>query len=400
MSKSKPSIVIFGAGNIGRGFIGQLFSRADYEVILIDADEVLVHALNESGKYPIHLVSEEGNQDLVIGPVRALLISDRQAVNEAVSSADIMATAVGVPVLQYVAGPIADALQYRSMSGNTNPLDILVCENKMDAGTYLKGLILSADPSLETILEEKTGFVETSIGRMVPVLPQQERLQNPTLVRTEPYHELPVDAAGFKGTVPAIPALKPFAPFHFYHQRKLYIHNMGHALTAYLGWLIGCETIAEAIAMPEVRSLIEHAMRQVGEALSKEYGVPFSELDEHIQDLLHRFANRQLGDTVARVGRDPLRKLSADDRLIGALIYTLNRGIEPFFIAIGIAAAISFAPEGDSSAAELKVMVSQTGLDQFLQSYCKLTGSCTLDHWRGMIVAQDAMLRIINKKNK
>ena len=400
MIKSKPSIVIFGAGNIGRGFIGQLFSQADYGVIFVDAAEVLVNALNEDGKYPIHLVSEEGNQNLVIGPVHALLISDRQAVNAAVAEADIMATAVGVPILRHVAGPIAAALQYRNKIGNTNPLDILVCENKMDAGSYLKGLIQAADPSLETILDEKTGFVETSIGRMVPVLSQQERQQNPTMVRTEPYHELPVDAAGFKGPVPAIPSLRPFAPFHFYHQRKLYIHNMGHALTAYLGWLIGCETIAEAIAIPEIRSLTEHAMQQVGEALSKEYKVPFGEIDEHIQDLLHRFANRQLGDTVARVGRDPLRKLSVDDRLIGSLIYTLKQGIEPFFIAIGIAAAISFAPEDDASAAELKAMVSQKGLDPFLQSYCQLTGSDTLDHWRRMIVAQDAMLKIIQHKNK
>ena len=400
MNQSNPSIVIFGAGNIGRGFIGQLFSQAKYEVIFVDAVESLVGVLNETGQYPIHLVSEEGNQDLMIGPVRAMVISDQNAVNEAVASADIMATAVGVPILACIAGPIAKALYYRSLSNNSSPLDILVCENKMDAAEYLKKLILSEDSSLGTLLEEKTGFVETSIGRMVPVLSAEDRKKYPLMVRTEPYMELPVDAAGFKGNIPAIATLIPFAPFHYYHQRKLYIHNMGHALTAYLGWLIGCSTIAQAIEISEIRSLTEHAMRQVGEALSKECGVPMAELEAHIQDLLHRFANRQLGDTVERVGRDPMRKLAPDDRLVGSLLYTLSQGIEPFYIATGIAAAFQFLPEDDSRAAELAEMVRRDGLDQVLKSYCQISGSETLDHWRQMILAQDALLGILQSKNK
>ena len=400
MNQPIPSIVIFGAGNIGRGFIGQLFRQAKYDVIFVDAVESLVSALNEDGQYPIHLVSEEGNQDLMIGPVRALLIADQNAVNEAVASADIMATAVGVPILPFVAGPIARALHYRSLTDNAAPLDILVCENKMDAAEYLKTLILSEDPSLDSLLQEKIGFVETSIGRMVPVLPAEERKKYPLLIRTEPYMELPVDADGFKGTIPSIPTLVPFAPFHYYHQRKLYIHNMGHALAAYLGWLTGCGTIAQAIADTGIRELTEHAMRQVGEALSIEYGVPMPELEAHIQDLLHRFANRQLGDTVQRVGRDPMRKLLPDDRLVGALLYTLRQGIEPFYIAAGIAAAFQFLPEEDPSAAELAEMVRRDGLDQVLKSYCQITGSATLDHWRQLILSQNALLGILKIKNK
>ena len=220
------------------------------------------------------------------------------------------------------------------------------------------------------------------------------------MIRTEPYMELPVDADGFKGTIPSIPDLVPYTPFHYYHQRKLFIHNMGHALTAYLGWLTGCITIAQAIAVPEIRTLTERAMLQVGEALSRECGVPMIELEAHIQDLLHRFANRQLGDTVQRVGRDPMRKLLPDDRLVGSLLYTLSQGIEPFYIAAGIAAAFQFLPEDDSSAAELSEMVRRDGLDHVLTTYCQLTGSDTLDHWRKMIAAQYELLGILQSKNK
>lgn len=400
MNKVRPSIVILGAGNIGRGFIGQLFSQADYDVIFIDAAEGLVKALNESGQYPIQLVSEKSNSNAMVGPVKAFLISDQQAVNEVITSANIIATAVGVPILPYLAEPMAQALQYRNESGNSSPLDVLVCENKLDAASYLKGLILSADPSLTEMLDQQIGFVETSIGRMVPALSAQERINSPLLIRTEPFNELPVDAAAFKGPLPAIESLKPFSPFHFYHQRKLFIHNMGHAMTAYLGWLIGCETISEAVSVPEIRSLVEQAMRQVGQALSEEYAVPFNEIDEHIQDLLYRFSNRQLGDTVLRVGRDPMRKLAENDRLVGAMIYTLKQGIDPFNIAIGIAAALQFSPEDDPTSGILAEMVNQQGLDQVLQSYCQISGSEQLLQWRHMILAQDALLKIMLRKNK
>jgi len=398
MSKNQPVIVIFGAGNIGRGFIGQLFSQAHYAVIFIDAAEALVQSLNEEGEYPIQLVSEEGNQSVQVGPVRALLISDQAAVNEAVLKADIMATAVGVPILRFVAGPVAKALTYRRTSGNTNPVDILVCENKLDAGHYLKELIAAADPSLLAMLAEDVGFVETSIGRMVPVLSPEERKDNPLLVRTEPYYELPVDADGFKGAVPQIPSMKPFSPFHFYHQRKLYIHNMGHALTAYLGWLIGCETVAEAIAVPDILTAVEQAMRQVGQALSRKYGVAESDIEEHIQDLLHRFANRQLGDTVARVGRDPMRKLAPDDRLVGSLLFSLEQGIEPFNIAAGIAAALLFAPDDDPAAKELAKRIAEQGADQVLRTFCGIDGSEELDHWRRAIISQNLLLKIMRNK--
>lgn len=395
MRTSKPSIVIFGAGNIGRGFIGQLFYQANYDVILVDAAAGLVRALNEAGQYPVQLVSAERNEELMVSPVRALLVSNQQAVNEAVCNADILATAVGVNILPHIARPLARAIHNRYLSGNPKPLDILVCENKLDAGQYLKDLIIASDPALKDLIDQQVGFVETSIGRMVPVLSAQERQQNPLLIRTEPYQELPVDAAGFKGPIPALPSLKAFTPFHFYHKRKLFIHNMGHALTAYLGWLVSCRTIAEAIVKTEIRFVVESAMRQAGQALSVAYNVPPAEIEEHIQDLLRRFANRQLGDTVERVGRDPLRKLAFEDRLIGPLVFALEYGIDPFYIALGVSAALRFLPDEDPGATELTGMIRQHGIDHVLQLHCRLAGSQTLDHWRGMIVAQHAMLGVI-----
>ena len=51
--------VIFGAGNIGRGFLGQLFFESGYEIVFVEAIESLVSRLNATGVYPLWIVSEK-----------------------------------------------------------------------------------------------------------------------------------------------------------------------------------------------------------------------------------------------------------------------------------------------------------------------------------------------------
>lgn len=392
---NRPLMAVFGAGNIGRGFIGQIFSQSGYNVVFIDAVESLVNELNAKGYYPLELVTNDETITYEIGPVSACLAQNQEQVNQIISKADAMATAVGVTVLPKIAPGLAAAFAARKASGNNSELDILVCENKLGAGDYLRSLILEINPDLKMMLENKIGFVETSIGRMVPVLSEHERKENPLLVRSEPYSELPVDASGFRGAVPAVSNLKPFTPFDFYHERKLFIHNMGHAVTAYLGYLAGAATIAEAINRPELRLFVEKTMRQTAQALSEHYGVEYNQLEEHVQDLLSRFANIRLGDTVSRVGRDPLRKLDTQDRLAGALRFTVEQGKQPYHLALAMAAALKFDAEGDPTAAQLRDRISDEGLDYFLKNHCGLSGNGQLDSWRDLITAQYDFLNTI-----
>lgn len=392
---NRPLMAVFGAGNIGRGFIGQIFSQSGYDVVFIDAVESLVNELNAKGYYPLELVTNDETITYEIGPVSACLAQNQEQVNQIISKADAMATAVGVPVLPKIAPGLAAAFAARKASGNNSELDILVCENKLGAGDYLRSLILEINPDLKMMLENKIGFVETSIGRMVPVLSEQERRENPLLVRSEPYSELPVDASGFRGAVPAVSNLKPFTPFDFYHERKLFIHNMGHAVTAYLGYLAGATTIAEAINRPELRLFVEKAMLQTAQALSEHYGVEYNQLEDHVQDLLSRFANTRLGDTVSRVGRDPLRKLDKQDRLAGALRFTVEQGKQPYHLALAMAAALKFDAEGDPTAAQVRNRISEEGLDYFLKNHCGLNGHGQLDSWRDLITAQYDFLNTI-----
>ena len=159
-------------------------------------------------------------------------------------------------------------------------------------------------------------------------------------VCVEQYGFLPVDKAAFKGEVPQIKNMVPYEPFDFYIKRKLFIHNMGHATCAYLGDLLKQEYIYQAIAIPEVRVLVQNAMLESALVLHKHYGADLAALQMHITDLLYRFTNAALKDTCQRVGGDPARKLSPDDRLIGSAKLAMEHGIVPVYIAVGIAAGI------------------------------------------------------------
>jgi mannitol-1-phosphate 5-dehydrogenase len=213
---------------------------------------------------------------------------------------------------------------------------------------------------------------------MVPVMTDEMCGDNPLRVWVEPYEELPVDKAAFVGNIPDLKGLIPYSPFGYYIKRKLFIHNMGHAISAYMGWQKSYAFIYECISDKNIRSFSRAAMKESAYALHKEYGVPLQELNEHIDDLLNRFANRSLGDTVARVGRDPLRKLSYNDRLIGAALYCLTQGIEPNIILRGIIAALKYENITDESSVEMQSMIKNSGITEFLKTHCGLDKEAAL----------------------
>jgi len=332
--------IMYGAGNIGRGFIGALFSLSGYDVAFVDVAKPVVEALNARGSYPLRVLDGAGYEDITITRVSAIDGTDADAVARAIAGADVMATAVGANILKFIAPNIAAGLRLRFAQGGA-PLNILICENLMDANKVLEGMIKQNLSEREQAwFDQNVGLVEASIGRMVPVQTEEMKAGDVLRVCVERYGFLPVDRDAFRGEIPQIRNMVPFSPFDFYIRRKLYIHNLGHATAAYLGLYTGKPLIADAIDEPEILFLAEGAMLESAEALSKKYGVALPEILRHISDLLARFANRSLGDTCARVGADPVRKLAASDRLIGSARLCLEQGVSPAYLCVGAAGAV------------------------------------------------------------
>ncbi len=354
--------VIFGAGNVGRGFIGQVFSEAGFTVVFVDVAEALLAAL-QRGSYRHLTVDNDGVVERVISPVTAVNSADAVALAEIVTGASIAATCVGARALPLVCRALAPALVARIAAG-AGPLNLLLAENLHDAVPLVRGWLQEAATELDdAALAANLGLVATSIGRMIPAPRPELAAADPAAIEVEPYCYLPVDLAAAVGEFPRLPGVvgDPCLEFGFYGDRKLYLHNMGHAMCAYLGRLAGDEYLWQSVARPEVRSIVREAMVESAAALATAYGRPLGGLLDHVDDLLHRFGNRALGDTVDRVGRDPRRKLAAGDRLLGALALCLANGVRPSRISLGIAAGLHWlaAEEGLDEAALIRCLDDQ-----------------------------------------
>jgi len=359
--------VMYGAGNIGRGFIGQVLRDSGYRVVFVDVNMAMVDAFNQAGQYTQVIVDGDACTERVIDQVSAVHGGDALAVIAEIATCDLLAISVGAAVLPLIAPNIAKGIMERM----GRPLNILICENLIRSHDVLGDLLCSV-PGFDRTYLAHVGLVRTTIGRMVPTLSEEMQRENPTMIAVEPYCELPMDLDALVGD-PQIAHAVPYSPFSFMEEKKLYIHNMGHALTAYLGNLKGYSLIWEAISDTEIFARAKEAMLCVAQALAAEYDVDLPSLSTHVDDLLVRFGNRALGDPVSRVGRDPMRKLAPGDRFIGALHKCKANGVAYEPILHGIAAALCYeGASDDPSAAEMMGRIGVDGAMGFLQSWCQL----------------------------
>ncbi|MCX5642180.1 MAG: mannitol-1-phosphate 5-dehydrogenase [Candidatus Omnitrophica bacterium] len=365
--------VVFGAGNIGRGFLGQLFFESGYETVFVEAMPAVVELLNKNKVYPLWVVSDKEKEKFEIRNVRAVCAGNTDAVAEELTEADLAATAVGVGNIPKIAPLLAKGIARRAAAKNSRPLNIIICENLLSAGQTLKAEIKqNLPPELHNYLDEKIGMVETVVSRMVPPVPPEIKGREPLLVLVEPYKILPVAKHGFRGTIPKINGFLPVENIQAYEELKLYVHNLVHVVCAYFGYLKKCSYIWEAVARPEVRKILEGTLKEAGSALIKKHHFSKKELGDYSADLIRRFANKSLGDTVYRVGRQPLRKLGPRDRLVGAARLCLDFGIEPENIIFTIATALCYNYKEDEEAVNLAKMISEKGAGYVLQEICKI----------------------------
>ena len=317
----KNKLVIFGAGKIGRSFIGQLFSSGGYEVVFVDIYKPVIDELNKRGQYNV-IIKSNNDEILTIQNVRGVLASDEQKVIQEVASAGILSVSVGLNGLKHLFPLLAKGLLKRYEIDKNYALDIIIAENMRDADIYfhqqLKQLLPESFP-----LESFTGLIETSIGKMVPIMQKKDTQEDILQIFAEPYNTLILNKKGFKNPIPDIKGLAPKDNMKAWVDRKLFIHNLGHSAAAYMGYLYNplFNYLYQALAVPEILERVRGAMLQSAEILLKKYPGEFTlqDLTEHIDDLLARFQNKALGDTIFRVGCDLMRKLSPHDRLAGAI---------------------------------------------------------------------------------
>lgn len=359
----------FGAGNIGRGFIGKLLADAQAELTFADVNQPLVDQLAHQQSYQVNVVGENARVEQV-NRVSAIHSNSPGAIQQ-IAQADIITTAVGPQVLSKIANTLAQGLIVRYNSGNHQPMNIIACENMVRGTSQLKQHVLLAIPAeLHAWVEEHIGFVDSAVDRIVP--PSAAANDDPLEVTVETFSEWIVDSTQFKGQLPQIAGMESTANLMAYVERKLFTLNTGHAITAYLGQLAGYQTIREAILDPAIRDVVKGAMEESGAVLIKRYSFDPEQHSAYIEKILGRFENPYLHDDVERVGRQPLRKLSENDRLIKPLRGTLEYGLPNNNLLMGIAAALSYRSHQDPQAQEMAYLLNEKGITHTVKQVCGL----------------------------
>ena len=321
-------LLLFGAGKIGRSFIGPLFSQGGYEVIFVDIQKEIIGQINQRRSYQVIIKSDMGDQIQEIKNVRGLHVSQKNDIINEIVDTELMASAVGPSNLSSVIRIVAEGLKIKFDKSETSSVDIILAENLRNAAEFF--FLGLKDYLPERIIRNRIGLVETSIGKMVPIMSKEDIRQDILLVFAEPYNTLILDRKGFKNPLPPVRELAPKTNMKAWVDRKSFIHNLGHAAAAYFGYLKHPDQpyLYQVLDDEEVYDFSKSVMNESAKILTSLYPSEFTmkSLEEHIIDLLQRFRNKSLGDTVHRVGRDLFRKLGPEDRLAGAIHLALKTG--------------------------------------------------------------------------
>ncbi|MCS5721195.1 mannitol-1-phosphate 5-dehydrogenase [Herbiconiux sp. CPCC 203407] len=357
--------VHFGAGNIGRGFVGLILHEAGYELVFADVNAELIDALAASPSYDVHAVGENSSTRTVTG-YRALNSgSDEDAVVAEIATAALVTTAVGPNILKFVAPVIARALEARDAA--LPPLHVMACENAINATDVLKAEIvgrLDGGEASETL--GRAIFANTAVDRIVPNQAPGAGLD----VTVEDFFEWAIEEGPFRGAAPSIPAAHFVADLAPYIERKLFTVNTGHATTAYHGWIEGASTLADALAVPQVFREVKAVLQETKALLVAKHEFDPATQEAYLEKNLVRFANPYLTDTPERVGRQPLRKISRHERFIGPAAELAERGLPREALLRAVRAALRFDAPSDPQSAELAELLTRLSPEEFADQVC------------------------------
>lgn len=355
--------VHFGAGNIGRGFVGWLLHEGGYELVFSDVAAPLVDAINAHTEYVVHEAGPGGVDRTVTGFKAVNSREQPELLAEEIATADVVTTAVGPTILPFIAEPIIAGLRLRD--AGAAPLQIMACENAIGATDTLLAAIVERAGEQWASLAPRAVFANTAVDRIVPAQPADGGID----VWVEPFFEWAIEQGPFQGNLPHIPGAHFVDDLAPYIERKLFTVNTGHAATAYLGAQAGVATIAESLAVPAIETAVAAALEETSALLEAVHGLSAAELAEYRAKILDRFRNPQLPDTVLRVGRQPLRKLSRHERFIGPAAAAAERGLSTSALLTAVSAALAFQNAEDEQAVELQALLAGTDSPEALTEH-------------------------------
>ena len=362
--------IMIGAGQIGRGFIGMELEKAGYHVLFADINRAVIDDINTRGEYTVHMMDAE-SVDTVVKNISAISsLAPGFPAAFADEDVSLVCTSVGQTALVKVAPAIAEGITLRMGAGITGKMNIIAVENAIGGTSQLKGHIYEhLDGDVKEYADKYIGFPNSAVDRIIP---PNKTCTNAADAFVERYFEWDVEKQGIKAELLPVVGLDVVDDLTPYLERKLFTLNGPNAVTACYGYLKGYETIKEALEDEEIYNVVWGMMEECGAMLEKRHGFTYEQMLEYRTKLMQRFLNPYIIDSVTRVAREPIRKLSPNDRIIAPLDFAREYGIDTPNYYTGIAAVLLYDNPEDAQSAEIQSMLRQSGLETVLKKICGL----------------------------
>lgn len=362
--------VHFGAGNIGRGFIGEILAANDFEIAFVDVNEAIINALNERHAYEIE-IAEEGKRHIKVTNVRG--INNRNNPDEvvdAIAEADLITTAIGPNILPFIAELLAKGIEVRQAKGNESPIDVLACENMIGGSTFLYDEVkkyLSEEGKV--FVERFVGFPNAAVDRIVPA----QSHSDPLFVVVEPFNEWVVETSKMKNTDLKLEGVHYEEDLEPFIERKLFSVNSGHATSAYIGAATGAKTILEALQNPAVKEQLEAVLAEIRSLLVAKWGFTADDLANYHKVIISRFENPFIIDDVERVARTPIRKLGYDERFIRPIRELKERGLSYDNLLKTVGSVFKYQDQNDEQSIQLQKLLHEKSLEDVVKEVTGLS---------------------------
>ena len=362
--------VHFGAGNIGRGFIGEILFKNGFHIDFVDVNDRIIQVLNEKGKYEIE-IAKEGQPRIEITNVAGINSKEHpEQVIEAIQKADIITTAIGPNILPFIAELLAKGIEARRAAGNTQALDVMACENMIGGSQFLYQEVKKyLSPEDLTFAENYIGFPNAAVDRIVPA----QSHEDPLFVVVEPFNEWVVETKRLKNPDLRLEYVHYEEDLEPFIERKLFSVNSGHATSAYIGAHYGAKTILEALQNPDIKSQIEAVLAEIRSLLVAKWNFDKKELENYHKVIIERFENPFIVDDISRVARTPIRKLGYNERFIRPIRELKERKLSYYNLLKTVGYVFNYRDANDEESIKLEqlltsqpikdVVVQITGLD-------------------------------------
>lgn len=365
--------VHFGAGNIGRGFIGEILAKNDFSMIFIDVNETVIRQLQEKKSYTI-AYADESEKKIEIEHVTGINNATHpQSVIEAIKTADIITIAIGPNILPKIAELIAQGIQARESENVQAPLDIIACENMIGGSSFLKNKVeeyITNANYLETFI----GFPNAAVDRIVPI----QSHNDPLFVQVEPFCEWVIETKDLKSSI-CLSGVNYVENLEPYIERKLFSVNTGHATVAYTGAFERYQTIDAAMQDPLVVVQLRSVLEETGNLLIKKWGFNQKEHQQYIDKIVQRFKNKYISDTITRVARTPIRKLGNNERFIQPILELESQNDNPVFLYQTVGMIFNYYDQEDEQSQTLQQLIKKNNLEEVIKKVTSIDNQTIID---------------------